>query len=257
MVHLQLRHGAVAVEAELAAAAGRRAFLEAFRSPAQRPILARVIGGDTAGLGHVLDERYPHLGRYAVEGDVVRVELAEDPMAAEAALRVGVAVAAARSGGLLLHGAAVYVAGHALLALGPSGAGKTTLAFLARAAGATVLSDENVLWYPDGMVQGTPFRSDPGVEPSAEILPLALAVTLKKADDERLAPVDPHRMAAAVLEQAYRVPPEVLSPRDYLRRSARFVELHALRELSFRKDPAAGKFLVDLLRAPSERGTGV
>lgn len=113
--------------------------------------------------------------------------------------RVLLAYRLLEAGGALVHSAGVRDEAGAYLFFGPSGAGKTTLARLAREAGGAVLSDDlNPLCRADGRtaLQGLPFFGDvrPDASPRApsllravcrlrkpgtnELRPLALAETL-------------------------------------------------------------------------------
>ncbi|WP_426752165.1 hypothetical protein [Myxococcus sp. Y35] len=80
----------------------------------------------------------------------------------ETALKVMLARALARRGGLLVHGVAVAHQGRAALFTGHSGAGKSTLGTLWASAGGQVLSDELVAVWPEAelgwRVAGTPWN---------------------------------------------------------------------------------------------------
>lgn len=125
-------------------------------------------------------------------------------------------------GGLLVHGAAVAARGKAVLALGRSGAGKTTFSRLALAQGAEVLSDDlNALRRTAAgtVVEKLPFTGDLGSDPGeggapAGPFPLAALLRLEKSPDDEVVPlgraqsigqllacspfvnVDPHRREA-------------------------------------------------------------
>ncbi|HYU33544.1 MAG TPA: hypothetical protein VEW48_15425 [Thermoanaerobaculia bacterium] len=131
-------------------------------------------------------------------------------------------------GGLLVHGAAVAAGGRSLLALGRSGAGKTTFARLALARGAEVLSDDlNALRRTGGgtVVEKLPFTGDLGDSASpAGPLPLAALLRLEKSPHDELVPlgraegvglllacspyvnVDPHRREALLANLAALLP---------------------------------------------------
>jgi hypothetical protein len=83
---------------------------------------------------------------------------------ARMALRMVLGVAAGAAGALLLHGAAVVAPdGGAVVAVGASGAGKTTLP--GRLPGWTALGDDAVVVWPEGglwWVSGTPLRGREG-----------------------------------------------------------------------------------------------
>jgi hypothetical protein len=121
-------------------------------------------------------------------------------------------------GGLLVHGAAVAARGKAVLALGRSGAGKTTFSRLALAQGAEVLSDDlNALRRTAAgtVVEKLPFTGDLGESGvPAGPFPLAALLRLEKSPDDEAIPlgraqsiglllacspyvnVDPHRREA-------------------------------------------------------------
>jgi hypothetical protein len=121
-------------------------------------------------------------------------------------------------GSALVHGAAVASEGRAVLALGRSGAGKTTFSRLALAHGAEVLSDDlNALRRAaEGtVVEKLPFTGDLGnAAAPAGAYPLAALLRLEKSPDDELIPlrraeaiglllacspyvnVDPHRREA-------------------------------------------------------------
>lgn len=121
-------------------------------------------------------------------------------------------------GGLLVHGAAVAARGKAVLALGRSGAGKTTFSRLALGHGAEVLSDDlNALRRTSAgtMVEKLPFTGDFGEgDAPAGPFPLAALLRLEKSPDDEAIPlgraqsiglllacspyvnVDPHRREA-------------------------------------------------------------
>ena len=131
-------------------------------------------------------------------------------------------------GSLLVHGAAVASGGRALLALGRSGAGKTTFSRLALARGAEVLSDDLNALRRTGrgtVVEKLPFTGDLGdAESPAGPLPLAALLRLEKSPDDELVPlgraeaiglllacspyvnVDPHRREALLANLAVLLP---------------------------------------------------
>ncbi|MCY1033099.1 hypothetical protein OV207_16640 [Corallococcus sp. BB11-1] len=98
-------------------------------------------------------------GTLRVEGEDYAAVLSEDRTHAdvtgdgrfpvETVLKVMLASALARRGGLLIHGVGLEWGGRAALFVGPSGAGKSTLGGLWRDAGGTVLADELVAVWPE------------------------------------------------------------------------------------------------------------
>jgi hypothetical protein len=96
-------------------------------------------------------------------------------------------------GSALVHGAAVASEGRAVLALGRSGAGKTTFSRLALAHGAEVLSDDlNALRRAaEGtVVEKLPFTGDLGnAAAPAGAYPLAALLRLEKSPDDELIPL--------------------------------------------------------------------
>lgn len=132
--------------------------------------------------------------------------------------RVFTAYRLLEEGGLLVHGAAVASRGKAVLALGRSGAGKTTFSRLALAHGGEVLSDDlNALRRTPGgtVVEKLPFTGDLGESGApAGPFPLAALLRLEKSPDDAVIPlgraesialllacspfvnVDPHRREA-------------------------------------------------------------
>lgn len=131
-------------------------------------------------------------------------------------------------GGVLVHGAAVVSEGRSLLALGRSGAGKTTFSRLSLAHGAEVLSDDlNALRRTTGgtVVEKLPFTGDLGDSASpAGPFPLAALLRLEKSPEDGLVPlgraeaiglllacspfvnVDPHRREALLANLAALLP---------------------------------------------------
>jgi hypothetical protein len=93
-------------------------------------------------------------------------------------------------GGVLLHSAGLAWKGRALVFVGHSGAGKTTLSRLGLAAGHTVLSDDMNALCPDDsrrlMAEKLPFAGDLGRVPSPrQAFPLAAVCRLRKGENRR------------------------------------------------------------------------
>lgn len=131
-------------------------------------------------------------------------------------------------GGILVHGAAVELGGRAVLALGRSGAGKTTFSRLALAQGGEVLSDDlNALRRTAGgtVVEKLPFTGDLGDSAApAGPFPLGALLRLEKSPEDALVPlgraeaiglllacspfvnIDPHRREALLANLASLLP---------------------------------------------------
>ncbi len=123
-------------------------------------------------------------------------------------LRIALAAALPRNGGLPLHAAGIVVAGRGLAFFGPSGAGKSTLAATARARGLAVLSDEQVtllaepaLLAPSGFWGELDGAAPAGAAPLVALFELDRGPVLEL---ERLAPEAALRRLLGVLL----VPPE-------------------------------------------------
>jgi len=101
----------------------------------------------------------------------------------------------------LIHSAGVIKDGHGFLFVGPSNAGKTTIAHLS--ADHTVLNDEMNLveFRPDGVrLVSTPFNGHFRAK-QAGAAPLAAVLLLSKGHEHALEPVGPGEAAAAIATQ--------------------------------------------------------
>lgn len=175
---------------------------------------------------------------------MVLVRIPEETFAAESALRVAYQVSIARQGGLLLHASSVSFGERAIVAVGQSTAGKSTLARLCREAGGELLSDEMTALFPDGTVYGTPFRSSDPTPGHPGPAKLGLLVLLDKAPHEALTPLGPDKALPRILEQVYRgYDGGALTPARILERVAGAMNACPPQLLSFRKDPEAGHFV--------------
>lgn len=192
-------------------------------TPAQAPPRANALGA---------------AGAYAVAGDEVKVWLPEDPLAAEAALRLAFAVAFHGQGGLLLHAAGIcFGGGGAWLGVGSSGCGKSTLAQRCADAGGEVLSDETVGWLPDGTVWPTPFRSSARFVRRGAPAPLSVLAFLEHGDAERLEPLPAAEAVRRLLAQVYRTPGAPVL------HAAALIARAGAQRFRFRNDPEAAAFV--------------
>jgi hypothetical protein len=108
-------------------------------------------------------------------------------------LRVLTAYRLLAAGGAMIHCAAVADRQAAVLAVGRSGAGKTTFSRLADEAGGRVLSDDLAALRPhdDGAwwIDPLPFGGDFGPPAASPPLPLAAVLRLEQADRDELRPL--------------------------------------------------------------------
>jgi hypothetical protein len=159
--------------------------------------------GATLSVSHALFEA--RLDPFAGTGRVERGRA--DGGALLITLRVALAALLPLRGGLPLHAAGIVTGGRGLAFFGPSGAGKSTLSASARAAGLTVLSDEQVSLLGDpprvlasgfwGALDGT--ARDAGA-------PLAALIELDRGPDLRLTRLTPSEALRRLLG-ALLVPP--------------------------------------------------
>jgi hypothetical protein len=179
----------------------------------------------------------------ALDGDRLRVEVADGPFLAELVLRLAWYVATSRLGGVLVHACGLAEGEVGVVACGKSGDGKSTLARLGVAAGLRLLTDEIVQLFPDGRVGGTPFRSDFDNVGSPGLVGARYFVTLVKAPYEALGPLAALEAGSVALSQCFDVDAFQLPRVERRRRVLGFLASVELRQLSFRKDPEAGVFL--------------
>lgn len=209
--------------------------------------------GEFAGAELPIDGLESRLGSYRVEGDRILVRIIDDPLAAEAALRILWHVAIARQGGVLVHASGVLFGEEGVVALGPSGAGKSTFAALCTAAGGRLMSDEIIALYPDGSAHGTPFRSDNPAPGCPDRVRLRSLFLLEKGGEERLSPVEPSEAIAALLSQCFRSNDGELSGAETMKRLAPLIDDPGVHRLRFRKHLDAGRFVKEWLGAPLRR----
>ena len=161
-------------------------------------------------------------------------------------VRMLVADAVFRRGGMLLHGVAVAHAGRAAVFTGHSGAGKSTLAAWAAKGGLTVLADELVAIVPGAggfTVHGTPWNVG-----AAQSASLALLGVLAHGTSARLSAVEPSAVLRVLLSNVVE-PQDSAAVRAKLFQSASGM-LNAVpaKELSFARAPDVAQVLKDSLR---------
>ena len=146
----------------------------------------------------------------AFEGGVWWTEVRE-PAVQALALRAILAERLGRTGGLLLHAAAVVQDGESWIFLGPGDAGKTTLARQAR--GLAIGDDAVAVFAAAGRLyaQGTPFRSEGGPPGHGAMAPVAGVLLLVKDRANYVEPVPRREVVRALLQQIF-LPPGTEEP---------------------------------------------
>jgi len=244
MRRLRFGERGMEVERELLELASARCSLAPFEDEgASSPWLVLRYGTIPVGMGRPLNPRKPEGARLLVQGRELLVEPPEDALDAELALRAALHLVTLQQGGLLLHASGVVFGGVALVAVGRSGAGKSTFARLARQAGGALLSDEVLALFPDGRVLGTPFRSDPDMVGTAREASLGGLFALVHAPAESLAPLAPAAVVPLLLAQSFRAPGDGLTQAELLQRVAALASHFPAYSFSFRNHSEAGDYL--------------
>lgn len=128
--------------------------------------------------------------------------VAEDGL--RAGLRVLLALELLWRRGAALHGAAVVRDGHAVVALGPKEAGKTT--FASHFPWDRVLADDLAALHPhrgELVAQGTPFRGREGLLGEVSRAPVSLVVVLSKAPRTTVRPLTRSAAVGALLARTH------------------------------------------------------
>jgi hypothetical protein len=233
------------IDDELLALASSCCYLERFAvadAPVANLKVRRVAALDRSH-ATALDGLSPAAGSYAVQDDVLLVDIPASPPSAEASLRAAFQLATLRQGGLLLHGSGVAFSGAAAIAIGPSGAGKSTLARFGLGAGGALLSDETIALYPDATACGSPFFSDADLPSGLESASVAGILILEKGTREEIAPVSSAEATAALLSHAYRPCRSEMTQASLLSRARDLASRTRVYRLTFRNDAAAGAFV--------------
>lgn len=200
------------------------------------------------------------LERFDAIGDVTLPKQSAEPVALsfrsggnrhslEAAVRIGVSIALPRVGGLLLHASAVATDRGALVFLGQSGAGKSTISSMLHEAwpGCEKISDELLAVVADDSTGGwrahvTPFLGGDGL-PHGRSWPLAEVYLLHQAREHRRSPLSPARALPELLRNALAYVAEAETADRVLGLAARLSRDIPCYELHFLKDPGVGRVL--------------
>lgn len=244
MLGLRCANEVIAVDASIAEMSRPRVHVGAFEDRSGRPAAFSI--ERARGLQGLRLETPLGLATVALEANRLLVDIEEGPFLGELALRLGYFVLTARLGGLLIHASAMAAGQRCLVACGQSGDGKSTLARLTRPS-TTLLTDEVVQLFPDGMAGGTPFRSDFDNVGSPGLYPASHFVSLRKADLEALEPMAPADAVALALAQSFEPHAYGLPRAETRRRVMQFLGAVQLGTLAFRKDEAVGPFVARLL----------
>ncbi len=187
------------------------------------------------------------LGTFSVDGDHLSCACDWNFDSIRLVLQLCCALGAWRTGGVLLHGAGLIASDDAsVLALAPSGGGKSTLTDLVRLRS---LSDECVIAHPGPppTLAGTVIRSSARKTPSLETRPLRALLLLEKSVRpfyEKLHSADGLR---ALAHQAFRFPSELGMKGSVLSRLAPVANSVPTYRFAFPKSAQADDLLSSLL----------
>ncbi|MDH3255846.1 MAG: hypothetical protein OEM62_12690, partial [Acidobacteriota bacterium] len=152
-------------------------------------------------------------------------------------------------GGVLLHSAGVVRASRAYLFLGRSGAGKTTISRISRAAGLEVLSDDMNAVLPSvggAVVEKLPFAGDLGQTGSrAGGGDLAALFRLEKAAAHNLRPLSEPEAVALLVSCSPYLNADPHRTDELLHNARRLLRGCTANVLAFRPDPDFWKLLED------------
>jgi hypothetical protein len=142
------------------------------------------------------------LHRGVVAADLVR----NRPLGLDSLLRTALQLfSLERRSGVLFHASAVECDGQAYVFSGPSGAGKTTAAYLSARRGARVLAEEIVyvgLDAREAYVGTLPFHQRDGATTRPEVVPLCRFYQLEQAAADRVVELRPARQVMALTATA-------------------------------------------------------
>ncbi len=160
-----------------------------------------------------------------------------------------------QAGGMILHGSGVVLRGVGLVFVGPSGAGKTSIARWCRdEAQATVLNDDRILiWHGDGrwQVSGTPWHGELS-RVSSVSRPLTALFVLKKAATNRVARLSPIQCLRQLIPEAFLPIWTREGMEGLMETAARLAQEVRTGELEFVNDPSVACFLQELISVSPE-----
>ena len=214
-------------------------------------------------LGSADEEVHIEILRSAnVEMPAERIRLASQPRVIEAELdltgrdphqipsiRLQCAIAASSFGqaGLLVHAAGLALGSRGgVVALAPSGGGKSTLSNLCtQFAG---LSDETVLLQggPPSRIFATPLRSSSTKSPEPRVDPLRALLFLEKSLEPRFTRMPAPEALRLLLAQAYNLPKEIVPTAQLFKRASEVVANVPAYRFAFPKSPAGQDLLLRL-----------
>jgi hypothetical protein len=240
----------VAIDQTLLRLLAQSCFIDAFATENPRSADLEIIRSSALSSAAIfLEEEHPWLGRLERRGRELLADIPDEPIAAETLLRHVFNLETCAQGGFLMHASGVAVGNEALIATGPSTAGKSTFAELCLGIpGARLLSDEMMAIFPDGSCLGTPFRSTLVREGSTEPAQVRSFFTLVKGHREEIRDASIQRAMSRMLSQVFWTPLAPLTSTEIFRRVSEAVNKSGIRELTFRKHPAVTDFLSDWLK---------
>ncbi|MBC7789572.1 MAG: hypothetical protein H7Z74_06480 [Anaerolineae bacterium] len=156
-----------------------------------------------------------------------------------------------RSGGIILHACALLQDDEALVFMGHSGAGKSTMTALAEAAGAEVMSDDRtIIRVDDGVVMawGTPWHGTYS-KGSPISKPVKGIFLLVKADIDAVAPFEGARGFQEMLVRLIQPTVSRAEQHSSFATLERVMRLAAIAELRFQPSPAAYALALDYARS--------
>jgi hypothetical protein len=189
--------------------------------------------------------------RFRCAGRTLEAELdlrdREPHQVASIRLQCAIGMSPPGQAGLLVHSAGLALPGcGAVVALAPSGGGKSTLSNLC--SGFVGLSDETVLLCPGPppRIFATPLRSSSTQVPQPRTEPLKALLFLEKNVQPSFARILPPEALKLLLAQAYKLPQEIASTALLFKRATELVQKVPAYRFAFPKSPAAQELLLRL-----------